>query len=395
MFSSFFLGRNKSLANKNDLNRRPTQILAMLAERTQAELAIFALMLLRFGTCVLGALRRDMNDESIWTAVIILDLMIMLSMMLISGKKNIVGAILSGLAGLLLSGAFCFGLYVNGCIGNYLTTVQMRTTVIILQVVMILFLIMAAMAVAALTAWRVITIRSNYRIKTGKELIFKAAVLLGIAICSAGIYYVVSDLDSVSTSQRLYQVKRGEFINYNGSSKIRKAGNLCNIENAGKTTELLEQPLYYDDGSEILLPAVYAVIQPSINSNRRVDNLSRIVFENGDYLVRNESGSTVVSDFFLYDGRNTYIFFENTSVEIGTSEYEITPFSTVTGIYNKQIEIYDAASGRYTNIPIGKESANVRLSDGTVVNVSMDLIARVDGQEQMLFVQPAILEVLG
>lgn len=382
------------MANKTDLNRRSSQLLAMLAERTQSELAIFALVVLRFGTCIVGALRRGMEDESIWIALIILDAMIMLSLLLISGRKNILGALASGILGLALSGVFCCALYVNGCIANYLTTVQLRTSVVIMQVTMIIFLIVAALAVSYLTVWRVISIRSNYRISTGRELLLKAAVLVGIALCSLGIYYVVNDLDSVSTSQRLYQVKKGDFINYNGSSTIRKAGNLCSLENSGTTTELLEQPLYFDGSDEILLPSIYAIIQPSINSNRRVDNLSRIVYENGDYIVKNESGSTVVSDFFLYDGKNTYIFFENTSVEIGGVSYAISPFSTVTGVYNKQVEIYDAASGIYTCIPIGKETANVMLADGTLVNVSMDLIERTDGQEQMLFVQPTILEVL-
>ena len=116
--------------------------------------------------------------------------------------------------------------------------------------------------------------------------------------------------------------------------------------------------------------------------------------DDGTYYVDNSQAKVRVSDFFLFDGKDTYIFFEPTEISWDENVIEISPFSYITVKSNRSIELFDRNSESYRVLETGVSYVYAKLGKGSSINLSSDILIRSNGQEQFLFLQPNLLEDL-
>ena len=206
---------------------------------------------------------------------------------------------------------------------------------------------------------------------------------------------IVSGLDSVKVDTRIYQVVKSEYVYYDYPTTIRKQGSGCVLTDKNDDEVMLaETPLYFGDGlntEKILLPRTYAIIQPAISSTKRVDNLSLITNEGGSFNISSESGEREASDFFLYDGKDTYVFFEETKVTIGEMNFTVSPFSYLTAVSNGSLMVFDPITDSCSVYSLIGRDAVAIMKDGTKVDLGTNILMKTDGTEQMLFVNPSNL----
>ena len=321
-------------------------------------------------------------------------------------RDMFVGCVLRLLGDLVLTGAGIGAIYVNGIITEYLTEVQKRESVIVLLVILnILFAVVETartllsldVLLAASTSRHRKSATQEFRTRV-RPTVHMISTLLCFVLLAAPVLLsgsIVSNLDTVSVDSKIYQVVRSEFINYDYPTTVRKQGSGCVLtDKDGMEVTLAETPLYFGEEKnteKMLIPKTYAIIQPAISSTKRVDNLSMITEEDGTFVVSSESGEREATDFFLYDGRDTYVFFEKTSLLIGDKTETLSPFSYITAISNGSLSIYDPVTSACSVYSLIGREAYAIMKDGTKIDVGTNILIKTDGTEQMLFMNPSNL----
>jgi hypothetical protein len=158
--------------------------------------------------------------------------------------------------------------------------------------------------------------------------------------------------------------------------------------------ELKATPLYYVNEKKILLPSVVSIVQARASLTNRIANMSVVYEEQDKFYVKNEKNTVKVSDFFLYDGKDTYLFFEPVTIVWENDSLDLSPFSYITVKYNQSIEAFNRETEDYISIKTGMYNVTTTLKCGKTINLSSDIISQENEQEQMLFLQPNLLEDL-
>ena len=395
------------MANGFDLNSRTSRIKAAVAGFDQLDMLTLSTIVLRFLIYLGAAILYHDYDEKLFIAVAFIEAAVTGLMFVKTFKRDvIISSVIRLIGEVLLAGAGLMVVWVNGIVSEYLRDVQKRESVIVMLVVFNILLVIAQTArtlfamdvmLAASTSKHRKTITKEFkqRIRPKVQLISMILCFCLLTIPSVLIGSIVSSLDSVKVDTRIYQVVKSEYVLYDYPATVRKQGTGTVITDKNDQEKALaETPLYFgqDTATEkILVPRTYALLQPAISSTKRVDNLSIIEHKNGTYNVSSESGTREASDFFLYDGRDTYIFFEETPVTIGDNEIRVSPFSYLTAVSNGSLTLFDPGSASCMTYSLIGRDAYAVMRDGTKIDVGTNILIKTDGTEQMLFMNPANL----
>src|SRR5690606_42041996 len=98
-----------------------------------------------------------------------------------------------------------------------------------------------------------------------------------------------------------------------------------------------------------MLTSVYSIMQPNLALTNKV-GINSIIYldDDGRYYVDNTQATVRVADFFLFDGKDTYIFFEPTEISWDENVIEISPFFTLTVKSYSNIKITVMNSENYS-----------------------------------------------
>jgi hypothetical protein len=287
------------------------------------------------------------------------------------------------------------GLYIRNVMDSYMSGVKAKPEVIIMYVLLSVFILLLSL-IEAVCCIRSIAVRGHrnaYRL--GKVYIAGlAGVLAAGAVMAAIPYYTVNQVDAVAVRQEVFQHTSEGRVPYPAGSRVIKSGSGCVLESGGRMNELDRTPLYFMDEDRLMITNTVSIVQPVLSLTNRAANMSQVFEQDGMYYVTDGKDFVRVDDFFLFDGKDTYIFFEHATIGWGGNTLDISPFSYITVRYNQSIAYYDRETGSYTEIRTGMTNVSVRMECGASVDLSKDILYREDGQEQMLFLQPNLLEDL-
>ncbi|MBR5369128.1 MAG: hypothetical protein IK138_07590 [Lachnospiraceae bacterium] len=395
------------MANRFDLNNRTSRLKVAVAGVDQLDTLAVSMVVLRFMVYLAAAALVHDFDEKLVIASAFTEISVMVLTLVVTFKRDILaGCLLRVIGDVCLAGAGIAVIYVNGIISEYLREVQKRESVIVLLVIfnVLLVIIEAARALLSLDLVLAASTSRHRKSPTGE---FKTRVrpmthLVSTIICFVLLLLpavlagnIVSNLDSVQIDSKIYQVVKSEFVYYDYPTTARKQGSGCVLtDKDGQEITLSETPLYFGNGKgteKMLLPRTYAIIQPAISSTKRVDNLSLITMDGGSFTVSSESGEREASDFFLYDGRDTYIFSEETPVTVGETTFTAGPFSYITAISNGSLTLFDPQTSACSVYSLIGRDAVANMKDGTRIDLGNNTLIKTDGTEQMLFMNPSNL----
>lgn len=227
--------------------------------------------------------------------------------------------------------------------------------------------------------------------KLQKRLYF---ILAGLFV-TAVPYIYINQMEIYQTDQEVFQYTAAGKTTYPAKSRISKSEDISIIEKDKELIALDKTPLYFTEDEALMLTSVYSIMQPNLALTNKV-GINSIIYldDDGRYYVDNTQATVRVADFFLFDGKDTYIFFEPTEISWDENVIEISPFSYITVKSNRSIELFDRNSESYRVLETGVSYVFAKLSKGSSINLSSDILIRSDGQEQFLFLQPNLLEDL-
>lgn len=285
-------------------------------------------------------------------------------------------------------------LYVCLMIKTYLSSINLKASLVIMFIIILLFLVSLSLY-ATMECFIAVLKHKNKKQKSLITVILpRATFLLSGAFLIFVPYFFLSTMDTLVLTRNLYQNTANGTVLFQGESKIMKSGTGCVLVNKEEIYELMESPLYFEGENKILLPASTSIIQPELSLTNRIENMSLLYEEQGKYYVETKENKIRVDNFFLFDGKNTYMFFEPIILTWEENTLQLEPFSYITVKYNQKMEIFDRGTQTMNTILTGISNITTKMECGTTVNLSTDIIIRKNGQEQMLFINPNLLEDL-
>lgn len=296
---------------------------------------------------------------------------------------------------LLFTAVTYWALYVSNILHNYLIGIQMHGEILIMQILVNLFIILITLYSMVECIRSIALLKANETKTLQLRIILQRMAVIAIGALMAAVPYIfMNQIDSLTIHQDLFQYTAEGKTTYTGLNKITKSEKGCVLENREKLYELTSTPLYFTNENKIIVPNVISIIQPELSLINRVSNMSRIYEKDGKFYVENEKATVKVTDFFLYDGRDTYLFFEPVTISWDESFIELKPFSYITVKYNQYMEVFNRETEDFSTIETGTCKVTTKMKCGAIINLSSDIISRENGQEQMLFLQPNLLEDL-
>lgn len=294
---------------------------------------------------------------------------------------------------LLTLGIYC-SIYSRGLLDSYQHNIQMRLSVLFMELAVAIFTLALTLISAVLCTRFIVSKRKESRSwNVGRLWPQMSLLFIGIIIIGLPIYYM-NRIDTETIDKKLFQYTEQGLVTYFGKSQVTKSGLGSVIRNNNAMTVLADTPLYVENENKILLPNVISIVQPKLSLTNRVANLTWLYEKDGKYYVENDKIKIPVRDFFLYDGKNTYLFFEPVTITWDKNSLELSPFSYINVKYNQSIIVFNRESKDYKEITTGICNVMTSMDCGATINLSMDILTKEDGQEQMLFLQPNLLEDL-
>lgn len=269
-----------------------------------------------------------------------------------------------------------------------------RTGMKVLYVMVAVLLVLVAVG-QFFTAVAAIMQEETYKTEQEVKLKRRSLCLLPCLFLAVLLpYYLVGHMDSIVLKQSAYQYAEGEKIEYPAGGKITKADNGCVVTADDSGTLLAQTLLYERESGRVIFPSVCSIVRPKLQLTNRVNPLSILSQSEGTMQIVNGDTTVLVEEFFLFDGRDTYYFNEGTILEWEDETVVLSSFSQVEVIYNKSVAVLNYETEEYSVYETGDCFCIATLSGTEQINLSTDILYRENGQEQMLFLQPALLSDL-
>ena len=204
-------------------------------------------------------------------------------------------------------------------------------------------------------------------------------VLIITVIVIVNLFFAEKELTTMKlNNEDIYIYFSEEKFDFTGNILLDYNNNITNISLDGNKTKLFSEPIYYSKRAEIILPVDYSITFPaSACVQKKVGYYSSIKKIDDDYYLNGNGVNQNISNNFLFDGKDYYIFINDSKVLFGDNSYDISPLSYVNYVYDtKDLYIYNYDNDELyyfdnvdDNVYVENEYYKVNLtSDSVVVN---------------------------
>ena len=221
---------------------------------------------------------------------------------------------------------------------------------------------------------------------------------IGIIIVAVILIFVgYKVFKAISDNNSRVDISGNDFYQYFSGIKNEYSGDMKILKHNDQKILILEDtsqvyldatPMYYkNDLGKVLLPEEVEVVNPKTRVNQKLQAFSVLYKENEDIKVRKykkDEGESL-KDVFIYDGQDMYMFLEETTINVGGTEYVVSPLSYVYVTYRDYVEIYDYEKNEVTVLDNLKLENNVMANTGDyTIDMSVDSVNYEDVQQLLI-----------
>jgi hypothetical protein len=240
-----------------------------------------------------------------------------------------------------------------------------------------------------------LTPRAKRSRRRNRIIIVSATALAAVVAVLLALYLRV--LQTYEFAGESYHYDVGTRFSHAAGTKINRLDGRTTLEDGRNVFPLDSIPVFFAGGDKLILPENMAAIVPEESRAGRLEFFSTVEKNpGGGYILKGEKKSTTSEGGFLFDGRDLYVFLEETEISWGDGADEkikLAPMSYMVVLYNLRVEIYP--SGAEDGMLIDTGAARVMAYfRGYSVDLSKDILYRA-GQEMLLFTNPSVLIPLG
>lgn len=209
-----------------------------------------------------------------------------------------------------------------------------------------------------------------------------------IAIILIGL---TNNLDKVSIKEKVYFYSHLQKMEYDKVQLKSKNGNTT-LEKGNESIILESDPIYYVDGIRMILPKDMAIVNSQNGTMNKIIHFSEIHKDSGKVTLIEKGKEKILRDFFLYDGEDTYVFFDEIEIKNGNQVIKVAPFTHVKLFNNSTaIEIYSKTTDKLEIFDIAENKITVSSNYGYSLDLKLGVLKTSIG-EQLLFKEVGALE---
>ncbi len=226
-----------------------------------------------------------------------------------------------------------------------------------------------------------------------KDNVLKIVIFLTLLIILVIVALFIINLNTENIEEKdFYQwIGQGK-VEYTGAMKILYNGEVSELQTENENIELDFTPVYYKDEPKMLFSNDMALVQPLNNGS--MNKLPRFSVleekEDGIYLDSRKEDKKIENSF-LFNGKDLYVFLEETTIIIDEIEYVVSPMSYANVSYKQMVEIYDKKSD-VGNVIITEDSSVIAKTGNYEIDMSIDSL-KTGTKEQLLIKTIDSLEI--
>ena len=228
------------------------------------------------------------------------------------------------------------------------------------------------------------TISKIKRIRSKKGNVVRIGVFsLLLLIIVIVIIYIINLNRKLIETKDLYQWVGNNKIEYLGVLQISNKGQISELKTENEKSEIDFTPIYYKNESKMLTPFDMAIVEPLKDGKTSKLNRFSVINKKQDGIyTEKEKRELEIENSFIFNGKDLYVFLEETVVTVDGQEYIMSPMSYANVSYRAMVELYDKESDK-GNIIITKSTGIIAKTGNYEINMSIDSL-NVGAKEQLL-----------
>ena len=214
-------------------------------------------------------------------------------------------------------------------------------------------------------------------------------LIVGAVLIAGVIAYLSLRLSSTQIEGYTFRYSTGIKVEYTDGIRLNRSREGEVTLTGGRDPEELESsPLYIGGEGRILLPQQVMAVVPDGGIMGRLEYYDEISFD-GEKAVLKRPNPVELTEGFLFDGADTYVFLDHTTVVWGDKRIEVTPLSYAIVIYNQRIELYPAGGEPLLEYTNGLD-VTAECQSGYSIDLGKDVFKGADS-DMLLFSKPELL----
>ncbi|MCC8059877.1 MAG: hypothetical protein LIO81_03410 [Clostridiales bacterium] len=220
------------------------------------------------------------------------------------------------------------------------------------------------------------------------------AIVLVPVVIVIMVTFVYKEAKTTRVDGGLYtyigEVKR----EYEGASTLRLGEDGETTIKYGDVVSALDsRPLYQGDDNHILLPVKYIWANPEVSRVKmfRLETFSTVTREGASITLTDGELEKQNASGFLYDGRDTYIFLEQMTIQYGEESVDVPPLSFAVVDYDSVMNLYVRDSKEARIVDISGKEVNAVFSGGASIAMDTDRLRLSSGAKLLLIADPSLL----
>lgn len=168
----------------------------------------------------------------------------------------------------------------------------------------------------------------------------------------------------------VYQYFGGVRFDYMSVVTYNLRNVIVDVEIKDKKIDSNDLPIYYNDKSKVIFPVEMSIVFPLRDGSQfKLYKYATYYNEDGVHFIKNNTDLGNYDDFFLYNGKDTFFFPENTSLKINNKDYiDLGPMSYVSVVGGYTLIYYDTITDTSEAIELNGATVTV-IGDNLNVNI--------------------------
>ena len=203
--------------------------------------------------------------------------------------------------------------------------------------------------------------------------------IAGVLLICLGLLLVwyTDGLTSFKPKAGTFQYVAGLKVDYRDDAVYRNKEGVVDVADSETSGQSMGVPILYQGEKKITLSSNMLLMVPK---NGSVNCFTTITEQDGLSTLTSDGKKAQVFGGFLYDGKDTYIFLEKTTLRFGSKTVELAPLSYACVNYQQHVEYHNSADDKYEMVVHADSNVTASAESGYVINLGKDTIEMGQGE---------------
>jgi (2Fe-2S) ferredoxin len=218
--------------------------------------------------------------------------------------------------------------------------------------------------------------------------------MFALVAASIAVVMFLSRAERITIEEPVYQYVFPSADEYEDGISMKKTKDGLTIDNGLQQYETNDYPFYFKNRDALILTNNFLYMDREASYLGRVEYFSQLALtEDGGVVLDDPDGRTVYGGM-LHDGKDVFLFLEETSVTYGDNTITIPALSTVVCFQGTSLLVYPYGEENAIYTELDESGATAVMENGITVDLVNDIYYKPNGTKFLLYSSPDVFEVV-